>query len=432
MSGALREDWRAVVAVVSGGHFLSHFYFLALPPLFPLLREEFGLSNARLGLLVALVAIGGLLQMPVGSVVDRVGAKWPFVAGVAVTGTGIALVGLGRSYPAMLALAAVAGLGQAPFHPADYALIDAVTDPAIRGRAFSLHTFSGYAGYASAPVVVGTLALVADWRVALFAVGGAGLCYAALSAVVLAPVYGDADEPVDGAPERGADERATERPEEDDVQQTTDDAGMGRSTLAALARPGILAMASFYLLNALASKGLQTFTTVLAADAFGLGKATGNTMLTAFFAVGAVGVLVGGVLADRFAPRRVIAGTLVVGSSILAAAVTEGTALGARWLVVCFGLVGFFATIALPSRDRIVSDLSARGSTGRSFGVVFTGGTVGMLAGPVLLGAVGDATSLAVTFVLVAVVWLAAGAVAFSIGRGWLAEAAIPRPAEGD
>lgn len=411
MTRALRRDWRTVVAVVSGGHFFSHFYMLALPPLFPGLRAEFGLSNTELGLLISAVAIGGLLQMPVGSVVDRLGAKWVFVGGVAVTAGGIALVGLGGSYPVVLAMTAVAGLGQASFHPADYALVDAATDPGLQGRAFSVHTFSGYVGFASAPVVTGTLAIVFDWRVALFAVGAAGLLYAAISAVFLVPVYRDGDEAAGGEPATDAAER---------------------SILAALARPGILAMVAFFLLNALASKGIQTFTTVLAVDVFGLTEAVGNTLLTAFFAVGAIGVLVGGVLADRYPPERVIAATLIVGVSVLLVAVGGGVSLGVPLLVVLFGLVGFFTTIVMPSRDRIVSDRSEQGTTGRSFGVVFTGGATGALGGPVLLGAVGDVASLQLSFVLVGAAWLTAGVVAFSLGQGWLERSAEPASVGGD
>lgn len=421
MNGERRHDWRFVVAAVSGGHFFSHFYMLALPPLFPLLGDEFGLSNAQFGLLVAAVAVGGLLQLPVGGLVDRVGAKWVFVAGVGVTGGGLALVGLGESYPALVALAGVSGLGQAAFHPADYALIDAVTDPERQGRAFSVHTFSGYAGYAAAPTVVGALAIAADWRVALFAVGAVGVAYAAVAVLLLAPVYRErAHEAAGTGGESTAPAGTTTA---SDAPATEVEAGTDASTRSALSRPGILAMAAFFLLYALASKGLQTFTTVLAVDAFGLGEPTGNAMLSAFFAVGAVGVLVGGVLADRYPPPRVIAGTLAAGVTLLLAAVAGGGTLGGPVLVALFGLVGFATTIVMPSRDRIVSGLSARGSTGRSFGVTFTGGTVGGLGGPVLLGAVGDVTSLSLSFVLIGAAWLAAGAVALSLGLGWLAPA---------
>ena len=42
-----------IVGLVSGGHFFSHFYTLVLPPLFPLLKVEFGVSYTSLGLLVS-------------------------------------------------------------------------------------------------------------------------------------------------------------------------------------------------------------------------------------------------------------------------------------------------------------------------------------------------------------------------------------------
>jgi MFS family permease len=421
----LRADWRWTLAVVSGGHFLSHFYFLTLPPLFPLLRADFGLNNTELGLVVSVLSLGGLLQAPVGNVVDRLGAKRVFVAGVGATAGGIALIGTGPTYPAILALAAVAGLGQSAFHPADYAIIDAVADPGVRGRAFSVHTFSGFAGFAAAPAVVGALASVGGWRVALYAVGGVGLLYTLFAALALSPADRDAaDEPGDvdatGAPDAADDTRS--------------DAGSGGSGsfLAAIRSPGLLAMVGFFLVMALAGKGVQTFTSVLAASSFGLEESVGNTLLTAYFTLGAIGILVGGVLADRYPPGRVIAAGLLVGSTLLLVTVAGVVPVGPLALVGLFGLIGFFVSIVTPSRDRLVSEVSGSGSMGQSFGIVFTGSTVGGLVGPVLLGAVGDTVSITASFVLVGAFFLAAGVLAFSLGRGWLTPRRGPVTAEGD
>jgi len=417
MIGDLREDWRTTLAVVSGGHFLSHFYYLTLPPLFPLLRAEFGLNNTELGLLVSVLTIGGLMQAPVGNVVDRVGAKRIFVAGVGVTAGGIALLGVGQTYPALLALAVVSGLGQSAFHPADYAMIEGVTDPDVRGRAFSVHTFSGFAGFAAAPVVVGTLALAAGWRAALFAVGSVGLVYTAFAAVALAPTYRGttATDGTDGADGDGSSTSGTDG-----------------SFRAAIRNPGILAMVGFFLVMALAGKGVQTFTAVLATNAFGLEESVGNTLLTVYFTLGSIGILVGGVLADRYAPGRVITAGLVVGASVLLVTVVGLLPVTPLVLVALFGLIGFFVSIVAPSRDRLVSEVAGSGSMGQSFGIVFTGATIGSLIGPVLLGAVGDAASITLSFVLIGVFFLAAGALAFSLGRGWLTPGMDPAVAEGD
>jgi MFS family permease len=101
-------------------------------------------------------------------------------------------------------------------------------------------------------------------------------------------------------------------------------------------------------------------------------------------------------------------------------------------LVALFGLIGFFVSIVAPSRDRLVSEVAGSGSMGQSFGIVFTGATVGSLVGPVLLGAVGDAASITLSFVLIGVFFLAAGALAFSLGRGWLTPGMDSAVAEGD
>ena len=65
-----------VIGLVSGGHFFSHFYSLLLPPLFPLLRGELGVSYASLGLILTAFSItSGIGQTPMGFLVDRLGAR---------------------------------------------------------------------------------------------------------------------------------------------------------------------------------------------------------------------------------------------------------------------------------------------------------------------------------------------------------------------
>ena len=70
-SVALHHDTR-VIGVVSVAHFLSHFFQLALPPLFPLLRAEFGTPDAVLGGMIgSFYVASGITQFAAGFVVDR-------------------------------------------------------------------------------------------------------------------------------------------------------------------------------------------------------------------------------------------------------------------------------------------------------------------------------------------------------------------------
>lgn len=387
------RDWRYTVGVVTGGHFLSHFYLLAFPPLFPALRAEFGLSNTALGVVVSVISVGLLLQLPVGEVVDRFGAKRVFVAGVALTAAGVGVAGFATSYVGLVAGAALSGVGQSAFHPADYALLDAVADGDHKGKSFGVHTFGAYAGFASAPLVVGGLALRADWRTALLAVGVGGLLFAALAALTLDAPY-----------RRRLDETPTE-----------EDGATVRETLAGLWNPTLFLLFAFFVVLTTASKGVQAFTTVFVATAYGLPETVGNLTLTGFFAGAAAGILLGGVVADRFDPRRVIVAALTTSGLAMLALVLGPVAASTAVSVGGFAAVGFVMGVAYPSRDRLVSRYTPDGSTGKGFGLIFTGASVGGLVGPALLGAVTDTTAVTVTFVLVGALFVGAAGVAFAL-----------------
>jgi len=185
-----RDSRPFVVGVVSVAHFLSHFYFLVFPPLFPLFSREFGVNNTQLGLLFSLLFLmPSVLQVPVGELVDRFGAKPLFVLGIAVTSLGTMATTLATSYLALLGFVLLAGVGQSAFHPADFALLETVTDPTSRGKSFGAHTFAGYLGFAAGPLVAGLLGVRYGWRAALGGLGVIGLCYAVAVFVALPTVH---------------------------------------------------------------------------------------------------------------------------------------------------------------------------------------------------------------------------------------------------
>ena len=165
-----------ILALIGTGHFLSHFYMLCLAPLFLSWREEFGVSFTELGLSVALMSgTTAALQTPVGFAVDRWGARPFLVGGTALMALSISAMAIAPSFPVILLLAVLSGVGNSVIHPADYAILAGSIDKSRMGRAFALHTFTGNLGFALAPPVVALLAATMGWRMALLLVGLLGV-----------------------------------------------------------------------------------------------------------------------------------------------------------------------------------------------------------------------------------------------------------------
>ena len=407
-----------VVGIVSGGHFFSHFYLLAFPPLFPILRVEFGLSNVELGLIMSAVQLGTFLQVFAGDVVDRVGGKRVFVAGVAVTAAGIGLAGFAGSYLLIVFFALVASVGQSAFHPADYALLDAASGPESEGKSFGLHNFAGSLGFAAGPAVVGGIALAFDWQTALLVAGGLGLGYALFAHLAMEDVHlAQMEARTDGAGGDGG------------VDRDESDAGDDGAGKTSLRDPTLVALFAFFFVVSLGGFGFHSFTTVLVVDGFALSEATASTTLTAFFTLSAFGVLAGGVIADRLRPHLVILPALG-GSAALTWAVAAGLVPAVPALVVAaFALIGGVFGLLIPSRDRLVNAASAEGSTGRSFGFVFTGISLAGVVSPAVLGAVIDASSVWTAFWLVGGSFVAAAGIAYVVATDRVPRAS-PVPGE--
>jgi MFS family permease len=395
-----RRDSAGIVTLVSVGHFFSHLYLIAYPPLFPMFMTEFSLSNTQLGFIMGLMYLGPFLfQIPVGWLVDRAGAKWVLVGGITLTAIGTMLVSTAPTYRVLLAFVFLASVGQASFHPADYALLDAVIDRGRIGKNFSVHTFAGFAGSGLAPVLIGGVALAYGWRTALLAIGVVGIVYAMLMTVFLGPVYRD---------------QLNQRSGVDGVL-----GGMGSGdgvreallSVQEILHPSILALFGFFVLMVIGEVGIQTFTVVFLLNTFSFEPSIGNTALSAFFALSAIGILSGGVLADRYRSSSII----IVSLSILCVTIwfiTSGSPPTVPLVAIgLFGASGFIYGTIQPSRDQLISTVSTEDAVGKSFGLVFTGASLGGFISPAILGTIIDITSSTVAFVVIGATFAAAAGV---------------------
>jgi MFS family permease len=127
--------------------------------------------------------------------------------------------------------------------------------------------------------------------------------------------------------------------------------------------------------------------------------------LPAFLISSAVGVFVGGIIADRTPNHHILAmsGMALAGIFMFGVAAIEGSALVVQALMV---LSGFFLGLTTPSRDLIVRKVTPNKKAGRVFGFVYAGLDLGSLSMPVLLGWLLDRGDPKIVMVLVAAILL--------------------------
>ncbi len=357
------EGWTApegrLLGAIGAAHALSHMHMLVFPPLFPLLRSELGVGFLELGFAITLFSlVSAFTQAPVGFLVDRIGARRVLTAGLVLGGlayTGFSVFG---GYTWMLVAAAMAGLANAVYHPADYALLNGGVGGARMGRAFSLHTFAGYAGGAVAPALV--LALAAGFGVQ-GAVLAAGLIAFACAAAVWVACPADMASP----------------------------ARKDNSGKAGAFSPAILGLTGFFVLIALSIGGINGFA-VASLVAQGVPLAFASAALTAFLAGSAGGVLLGGGLADRAQRHGLIAAAGFCGAAVMAALVAFGD-LPPLAIVVTLGASGILSGLCMPARDMMVRAAAPPGQAGAVFGIVSTGFNIGGVVSPLLFGWLMDA-----------------------------------------
>ncbi len=391
----LRRDG-GVLAPVCAAHFMSHVYILCLPPLFPLLHAELGVSFAALGLLLTFFNLSsGSAQIPVGFLVDRFGGPTVVVCGLALEAGAVLFMGLSPVYAALVALAIVAGLGHSVFHPADYAILESTVEPGRVGRAFSLHTFAGHLGSAAAPATILFMAAAFGWRAALIAVGLVGL-------VVMLAILGQRAR-LDGAARRHGRSGHHEAK------------GSVTAGLALLLSPPMLLMFLFFVATSLTSSGVQSFSVAALNSVQGTPLTAAGGALTGYLLASALGVLAGGLLADRTRRHDRIA-MIAFALTALVMTALGISALPSVLIILLFTRIGFAQGLVRPARDMLVRAATPPGGMGKAFGFVSTGISLGGAAAPILIGWLVDVGRAECVFYLIAL-FMVVGIAAVALGH---------------
>lgn len=363
----LRKD-AGVIGLVGIAHLVSHFSQLLLAPLFPWLKDAFHVGYIELGALMSVFfVVSCTVQTSSGFLVDRFGPRPILLGGLSLLA--VAAFGFASSpnYWTMACFAVVAGIGNGVFHPVDYTILNRKVSSSRLGHAYSVHGVTGSLGWAAAPALLLPIALNYSWRAALVAAG-------CVVVAVLALVWLHREK-LELPPTLAARPAAAR--------------GAQESSFAFLRIPAVWMCFAFFFFYAIIISVVQAFAPEAARQLHDVPTALAAACLTVYMVCSAGGMVLGGFLAAD--PSRC---ERVVGAGFGAAAVIAvliGLApLPALAVPVLFGIMGFAAGIAGPSRDLLVKRSTPENSTGRVYGVVYSGLDIGQAFAPLVFGALMD------------------------------------------
>jgi MFS family permease len=167
-----------VVALLTLAAFINYVDRGNLATAGALIRDQFALSNAQLGLLLSAFfwsyAPG---QLPAGWLAERFDARRVLATGLAVWGIATALTGLASGFMMLLVLRVMLGLGESAMWPASFKILAREAREEQRGRANGFLASGQIAGPAFGTLAGGLLMVWLGWRVVFVILGCASLLW---------------------------------------------------------------------------------------------------------------------------------------------------------------------------------------------------------------------------------------------------------------
>ena len=399
--------------------------------LIPQLKADFGVGDLGIGVLLSLALLfNGLITVPAGYLADRWNRKQAIgktvIGWSALSAAGAASVG----FPMLVAMRASLGFGQAITEPSAASLIGDYYPPDQRGKAFSIQQVMLLGGTGLGVGLGGLIGTTLGWRPALVIVAIPGLLVAMLVFRLREPKRGTADMMA------ATGEGEIEHHEGDHVSlfehgfvQFLKDMVSGlRADMRTIldirtmryALVGVAAL--LFISTAIAAWLPQYYERHLH-----VGAGAGEGLFFLIVVLGGIpGVLLGGRLADKYAPRieggrlalpaifLFVGSTLFTGSFLIRSAEYSAGIIGLVFLIQTLGL--FIITLSIPSLRAGLTDAIPAHLRGAGFGAFNLVAVIfGQAAAPFIIGALAANfdENLRTAFLLVAPVSVIGSAVLF-------------------
>jgi MFS family permease len=358
------------MGVVGLAHGTSHFFQLLLPTLFPWFARDFNLSFAQLGSVATIFfVVSAIGQTASGFLVDRVGPRPVMFAGLTCFAAAALTAASAQGYVGLVLASMLAGLGNSPFHPIDFSILNQRISSRRIGHAYSVHGITGNLGWAFATLFLVGLATAFGWRTAL-----AGAAAYALVVLTVCVVNREALATVPAQAFSRAENGSSKAPE---------------GALAFLKLPVVWVCWLFFFVLTFSLGAIQNFSTPALQAMANVSLTTAAAALSGYMIIGAFGQVFGGFAVSRqwFDPDRGVAIALGISAALLALAATGlASGWGGEALVAIIMLAGFGQGMAAPSRDLLIKRATPKGATGRVYGTVYSGLDVGLAVSPLLFG----------------------------------------------
>src|ERR687898_823847 len=191
---ALGAERMRLLGVLTGGHFVIHWFQQFFPVILPSIKSGLGLTNVEVGALTsAQHMIMGLGQLPVGLLADSMVRHRVKMLGLSLVAMGAAYFLLGSPVFLWALLGSgLIGLGTALWHPTAAASLSN-RFPEHRATALSIHGTGATISDTITPLFVGALLASFSWETVARLQLLPGLLFAVLVSRGLAGVFGDDD-----------------------------------------------------------------------------------------------------------------------------------------------------------------------------------------------------------------------------------------------
>ncbi|MBR0526762.1 MAG: MFS transporter [Prevotella sp.] len=373
----------SVLLMVSLGHLLNDMFQSVIPSIYPMIKESLGLSFVQVGAITLTNQItSSLLQPLVGYYSDKHPRPYGLVVGMCFTLTGLLLLSVANSFPAVLLSVAFVGVGSSVLHP-ESSKVARLASGGAKGMAQSIFQIGGNVGRAFGPVAVALIVVPH---------GQGSIRWFALLAVVAVWVLSRigrwyqkqlAKQAAKVVPNAGRNEVT--------LQESKNNLTHRQIVIALLVLLVLMFSKDFYTAN------IQSYLTFYMIDKFGLSVGASQYVLFAFLVSTAIGLLIGGEVGDRYGRKYVIWGS-ILGSSPFALLLPY---CNLAWTIVLAVLVGMVMSSAMSAILVYGTELlpgSVGMISGAFFGLSFGLGGIGSA----LFGWLADLTNIQYVFQLTA------------------------------